>query len=290
MKYKLKTFENALNVSGIANIHYFEFTGLYQTVDDYHNFCELLYVDRGSITVHAENYSGILSDNQMIIHRPNEVHSLVCSDSIAPNVIIIGFKCLSDELEPFSLSPITLSAEHKKMLSEIMQEGMNVYSPPYDLPNTPEMKKRSEYIYGADQMLKIRLEMFLISLIRNFKNKPSHKDEISSASRVSDIHQYITEHYTEKILLDNICFLFGTNKTSLCRDFKNEYGVTVLSYINELKVKEAKSLLRKNKLSVTEISEALGFNSIHYFCRLFKKSTGLSPKEYTKTIKSKLNL
>jgi len=139
-------------------------------------------------------------------------------------------------------------------------------------------------------MLKIRLEMFLISLIRNFKNKPSHKDEISSASRVSDIHQYITEHYTEKILLDNICFLFGTNKTSLCRDFKNEYGVTVLSYINELKVKEAKSLLRKNKLSVTEISEALGFNSIHYFCRLFKKSTGLSPKEYTKTIKSKLNL
>lgn len=290
MKYKLKKFDTALDVSGIANIHYFEFTELYHTVDDYHNFCELLYVDRGSITVHAENYSGILSDNQMIIHRPDEVHSLACSDGIAPNVIIIGFKCLSDELEPFSQNPITLSAEHKKMLSEIMQEGMNVYAPPYDLPNIPEMKKRSEYIYGADQMLKLRLEMFLISLIRDFKNKPSHKDEISSAGRVSDIHQYITEHYTEKILLDNICFLFGTNKTSLCRDFKNEYGVTILNYINELKIKEAKSLLRKNKLSVTEISETLGFNSIHYFCRLFKKSTGLSPKEYTKTIRSKLNL
>ena len=117
-----------------------------------------------------------------------------------------------------------------------------------------------------------------------------HKKETNSQNRIQSIHKYVTENYTERILLDNICFIFGTNKTTLCHDFKSEYNTTILNYINELKIKEAKALLRENKLSVTEISEKLGFNSIHYFSRLFKKITGHSPKEYTNSIRSKLDV
>ena len=68
------------------------------------------------------------------------------------------------------------------------------------------------------------------------------------------------------------------------------YNKTVLNYINSLKIREAKALLRESKLSVTEISEKLGFNSIHYFSRLFKKTTGHSPKEYIRSIRSKFDL
>ena len=57
--------------------------------------------------------------------------------------------------------------------------------------------------------------------------------------------------------LDNICFLFGINKTSLCQSFKDEYGITVLNYINKLKIAEAKRLLRENKLSVTSDTEKM---------------------------------
>ena len=107
-----------------------------------------------------------------------------------------------------------------------------------------------------------------------------YPDDESDEGYCASCHRYITEHYTEKILLDNICFLFGTNKTSLCQSFKSEYGITILNYIDQLKIEDAKKLLLEQKLSVTEISEQLGFNSIHYFCRYFKKHTGLSPKEY----------
>lgn len=291
MQYKLKDFNMPLCVSRIANIHYFEFTNLYHTKNDSHNFCELLYVDRGSIIVHSENYCGVLNDNQMIVHRPNENHSLECGNSVSPNVIIIGFECMCDELEPFSKNPLTLSAEQKKMLSEIMKEGMSVYAPPYDLPNTLEMKKREDYPFGADQLIKLRLEMLLISLVRDCK-KSQQNTEISAdeLTEIENIHQYICEHYTEKILLDNICFIFGTNKTSLCSAFKKRYNSTVLNYVNSLRIKDSKALLRQNELSVTQISEKLGFNSIHYFCRVFKKTTGQSPKEYIKTIRSKLEL
>ncbi len=291
MNYKLTDFVTPVIVSRIANLHYFEFTNQYHTVDDFHNFCELLYVDRGEITVSADNYKGVVSTNQVIIHRPNETHSLTCNNVVAPNVIIIGFECNSPELETFSRLPTTLSPELKRMLADVMMEGTSVYMPPFDLPNTVKMKKRKEFPFGADQMIKLRLEAFLISLVRSSIALTSSKEkEVHEKCRIEAIHRYISENYTEKILLDNICFIFGINKTALCQDFKNEYKTTVLNFINSLKVREAKALLRENKLSVTEISEKLGFNSIHYFSRLFKKTTGHSPKEYSESIRSKLEI
>ena len=291
MQFNLKKFNTPVIVSQIANIHYFEFTNQYHTNDDAHNFCELVYVDKGEVYVNSANYTGKLLNNQLIIHRPNEVHSLKCIDEIAPNIIIIGFECLSEELIEFSKKPVTLITEHQRMLAEIMKEGMSVYAPPYDLPNTTDMKKRESYPFGADQMIKAKLEILFITLIRYFlyPNLTS-KNEIVSDSELLDVYQYIKEHYTEKITLDNLCFLFGTNKTTLCQCFKKQYGDTIFNYINNLRMKEAKTLLRKNELSVTEISEKLGFSSIHYFCRIFKKTTGNSPKDYLKTIRSKLEI
>lgn len=292
MDFKLQKFSTPMSVTGIANIHYFEFTNEYHSQENYHNFCELLYVDSGSILVDSENYKGELNENGLIIHLPNEKHSLKGSGSEAPNVIIIGFECESKALSCFSRIPVRLSAEHKKMLSKIMQEGMNTFEPPYDIPNTVYMKKRVDALYGSDQMLKILLECFLITLVRDFKlNEKQDVDGLSTATQLmQNVHQYLSEHYTEKIGLENLCFLFGTNKTGLCRDFKSTYGQTVLEYIHYLRIKAAKKMLREGIMTVTEISESLGFESVHYFCRLFKKHTGLSPTAYEKSVKSKLSL
>ena len=112
MEFKLQEFKTPLVITRIANVHYFEFTSEYQTIDDSHNFCELLYVDKGSISVYADNYSGILSNNQLIIHKANEIHSLKCNENIFPHVIIIGFECQSEELNIFSQAPVTLPATH----------------------------------------------------------------------------------------------------------------------------------------------------------------------------------
>ena len=111
MEFKLKRFKKVMEVTRIANIHYFEFTKEYHTFNDGHPFCELVYVDDGTISVNAENYSGNLKKNQLIIHRSGEVHSLKCSENDAPNVIIIGFECKDYELDVFSSTPAELSPE-----------------------------------------------------------------------------------------------------------------------------------------------------------------------------------
>lgn len=288
MEYKLKRFLYEIKVTRIANIHYFEFTNKYYTSKGKHAFRELLYVDSGFITVDAENYSGIIKENQLIIHKTNESHSLSCPKDDASNVIIIGFECNSHELDAFSYNPVTLLETHKKLLTEIIKEGRNVFLPPYDVPQQKDMKKRKVYPFGADQLIKIKLENLFIELIRSKNNFSNEEDTEIIDDKIHEIHRYLTENFKEKINLSELCFLFGTNKTTLCNKFRSVYGETIISYINKQKIKESKKLLRSNCYNLTEIANIVGFSSVHYFSRIFKQHEKQSPSSYIKTIKSRL--
>ena len=290
LEYKLKRFSYAITVSKIANLHYFEFTNQFHTNKGNHAFRELLYVDSGFLTVDAENYTGAVTESQLIIHKSNEAHSLSCPENEAPSVIIIGFECNCKELDVFSESPVTLNEVQKKLLTEIIKEGRNVFEPPYDIPDQKDMKKRKEYPFGADQMIKIKLENLLIELIRS---KISVSDEQStdiSDDNIQEISRYLNENFKEKIRLSELCFLFGTNSTTLCNKFRAAYGETVISYINKLKIKEAKKLMRTGSHNLTEIASIVGFSSVHYFSRIFKQYEKKSPRSYIKTIKSRLQI
>lgn len=288
MEFKLKRFNSVLKISRIANIHYFEFTKEYHTFKDRHAFRELVYVDSGYINVESEGYTGILSQNNIIIHKEGEVHSLECPSNDAPNVIIIGFECHAPELDVFSITPTELSFECQKLLIDIIREGRTVFLPPYDVPNLKDMKKRKNYPYGADQVIKIKLELFFIELIRAMLRNSTSDNQRAVTPKTAEVHSYITEHFCEKITLDELCFLFGTNKTSLCNNFKRTYNQTITNYINILRIKKAKQLLRKGTHNQTEIAEMLGFSSVHYLSRVFKQIEGKSPTAYIKTLKSKL--
>ena len=287
MEFKLKKFETALTVNRIANIHYFEFVRQYHTFKDKHFFRELVFVDSGFINVDSEGYTGVLRSGDILIHKADEVHSLSCPDNEASNVIIIGFECNCPELDIFSSRPTALTDVQKKLLTEIVKEGRSVFLPPFDIPNQKDMKKRKDFPFGADQMIKLKMETFFIELIRSNMGVGSQEAGEISDDKINEICRYINENFREKIRLSELCFLFGTNKTTLCNRFKTVYGETVVSYVNKLKVKEAKKLLRQGNYNLTEISSIVGFSSLHYFSRIFKQYENKSPTAYINTIKSR---
>lgn len=289
MEFKLKPFKIQLTVSRIANIHYFEFTHNYNTKGDRHAFCELVYVDSGALHIRADNFCGALTENQMILHGANETHSLACPDDSAPNVIIIGFECECEALAPFSRRAVTLSEPHKRLLAEIIREGRAVFLPPYDKPNVTDMKKRENYPFGADQLIKLLLETFLIKLVREESEVMPIPEEVPGGDALTrGIVEYVRQNFTEKISLDELAFLFGTNRTTLCKNFRAATGQPIVEYVNGLKIREAKRLMRAGGMTFTEIAEALRFDSIHYFSRVFKKTENMTPSEYIHTVKSRL--
>ena len=159
MEFILKPFQTEIEIKRLANIHYFEFTPSYHTTGDSHPFCELLYVDSGSVQIVSENYTGVLEQNEMIIHGANQKHALACRETEAPNVIIIGFECESTAIERLTFSPLKLPNDLQKMLAEIIKEARAVYAPPYNVPNLKDMKKREEYAFGADQLIRDYLQI-----------------------------------------------------------------------------------------------------------------------------------
>lgn len=290
MDFKLKPFSCVINVTRLANIHYFEFTKNYHTFKDRHAFHEIVYVDSGFIISESENYTGRINEGQLLIHKADEAHSLTCPDDEISNVIIIGFECSSDSLDIFSYSPFTLSNTQKRLLTEIIKEGRTVFLPPYDVPNQKDMKKRENYPFGADQMIKLKLENLLIELIRSSLSFSGIDNKEINDNKIQEIREYLNDNFRNNVNLDELCFLFNTNKTSLCNNFRSMTGETIISYINKLKIKEAKKLLRSGSYNLTQIASIVGFSSIHYFSRTFKHYENQSPTSYIKTIKSRLML
>ncbi|MBQ8320707.1 MAG: helix-turn-helix transcriptional regulator [Clostridia bacterium] len=299
MDFVLKPFREEITVKRLANIHYFEFTPNYQTAGDSHPFCELLYVDSGSINIEAEHYAGLLKQGQMIVHGENEKHALVCNEKGAPNVIIIGFECTSEKIDALTYSPLQLSNELQKMLAEIIKEARTVYLPPYDVPNLKDMKKREEFSFGADQLIKNLLQVFLIKCLRGLENGNASRPQTEAAKqteikKIDELHmeevkKYLDDNFTQKINVDELCFLFGTNKTTLSREFKRLYGKTIIDHVNTLRVEYTKTLLRENSCTLTQIAALLNVSSVHYLTALFKKYVHLTPTEYLHTIKKKLD-
>lgn len=289
MDFVLKNFQEAIVVNRLANVHYFEFTADYQTKEDSHNFCELLYVDNGVIHITSEHYSGELKQNQIILHGPNQKHSLSCASNTAPSVIIIGFECFSPELEKLTFAPLDVPVAQQKLLADVIKETRAVYLPPYDVPNLKNMKKRASFDFGADQLIRDTLQIFLIQCLRRIELLSPKQTEfrLSNNAMIYGVKAYLEHNYAVHISIDELCFLFQTNKTTLCNNFKKFFGKTIIDYVNELRIEHTKRLLREN-VSLTEIADSMAISSVHYLTTIFKKHVGMSPREYKRSVKAKL--
>ncbi|MBQ7879858.1 MAG: helix-turn-helix transcriptional regulator, partial [Clostridia bacterium] len=109
-------------------------------------------------------------------------------------------------------------------------------------------------------------------------------------TRAREVKKYLDDNYAQKINVDELCFLFGTNKTTLSREFKRLCGKTIVDYVNTLRIERTKRLLRENAYTLTQIAATLNMSSVHYLTALFKKYTGITPTEYVQKVKKTLNL
>lgn len=96
------------------------------------------------------------------------------------------------------------------------------------------------------------------------------------------VKSYLDEHYIERITLDELEARFFINKYYLLKIFKENYGSTISNYLIAKRITRAKQLLRFTKLTIDEIGCEVGMDGAGYFSRMFKKSEGISPKEYRK--------
>ena len=97
---------------------------------------------------------------------------------------------------------------------------------------------------------------------------------------VSEIMQYLSEHISEKISLEDILKEYSINRNLLNQIFIKETSMTCLNYLEKMRMGLAQTMLAETELQIAEISDRVGYPDPNYFIKVFKKHTGVTPSKY----------
>jgi len=282
-------------VNQLVSFHYFEFSKDFAFEGEKHDFWEFVYVDKGEMEVFADTEGYRLKQGDMIFHKPNEFHGVWANKKIAPNVIILSFVCRSKEMAYFDNKIFTLDAEQKEILASLMKSGFDAFLPPFDDPRDHTLRRNPRAPVGAEQLIKIHLEMLLIRL-RDAGDRLARQDQRLSASTKrrseDDLVQRMCEYMDQRVYadlrLEDIYRKFNLSKSHALNLFKDHRGVSIMRHYRSLKIEQAKSLIRAQRHTFTEIADLLRYGSVHSFSRHFKSFTDMSPSEYLRTVIAKI--
>ncbi len=102
---------------------------------------------------------------------------------------------------------------------------------------------------------------------------------------VNKAKDFMDMHYDQKLTLKDISASCNLNEDYLNRVFKREVGITVMDYLNTVRIERAKMLLKNTNIPIIDISAYVGINSRQYFNQVFKRLTGQSPREFRKSLR-----
>jgi len=274
-----------LDVTHIVTLHDFRYTRDFLFTGESHDFWEMVFIRRGAVGVMAGNSGYTLGSNEAVFHAPNEYHNIWANGDSA-EVVVLTFMCESPAMKFFERKMMSLSESEIRLIEEILALGSVAFSEPPDIIYQKKLLPRESLPAGTLQLLKLKLEELLIRLIQS-------SDTISRTERRSEdvplqndklitdaIIRTLTSRVFGSITLDEVCSGISYSKSYLKNVFKRNTGFSIMDYYANLKIERAKILIKDGKMSVSEIAEKLGFSSINYFSRAFKKKTGLSPTEY----------
>ncbi len=290
MEYIKTAMKKPLVIEDIISIHYFEYAKDFTYSGEFHDFWELVYADKEELVITAGAHELNLIAGQLYLHRPMEFHNLRCNGENAANSFIISFSSPCPQLLSVAGKAITCPQKCKKFLAMIINEAKAAFSSPLGEPHTAQLLRNDTQPFGAEQLIQIHLEEFLINLIRECgsmdqNNKSLLIDDLTN-SQLAEICNYLKSQVENKLNFNDVCQKFAMSESSLKKMFREGIGSGAMDYYNRCKIDRAKQMIREKNINFTEIAERLGYNSVQYFSRHFKQSTGMTPSQYATSIEN----
>lgn len=137
--------------------------------------------------------------------------------------------------------------------------------------------------YIKDMKIYEKLTSLLALLMEESWNPAQSQINSTGKRDLQEVKDYLDQHYFEKITLDILSDMFYINKFYLTRLFKEQFGYSVTSYLLQVRITQAKLLLRFSALPIETVGLKCGMSDANYFSRMFKKIEGMTPGEYRRS-------
>ncbi len=261
-----------LSVDKIYTLLYHEKELDFNFKGEEHEMWEFTYADTGIMYNEINGEAFRLSPGDMMIFTPHSFHRQYSDGQEAVRYLTVSFSMDFDDTATFEGVIFHADSEIKRLMEKIITEYEN------------------HNIYSDDMILCLFKETVIRLLRMRSLESILTKADVSAKYQIeNDICQRVTEYVrknlNEKLSVSKIAASIPVNASYLSTLFKNCTGKTLVEYITHQKLEKAKDYIRTGRYTFTQISEMLGFNGIHYFSKQFKKYYGITPSEYTGSIK-----
>ena len=268
--FNYSNISSSLDISEIYTKFYQEKGTNYNFSGEKHSYWELTYVDKGELLTTIDGVSYHLKQGDLIFYAPMQFHTQSTFEKISSSYLTINFKMNFNHADLLCNKIFSLKRDSYFIVTRLIEELSN------------------DNLYSDDLSL-CYLKELIIQMLRfdnsHFHSKPTtHMQQTYENELLNDILLYIDNNIYEKISVSTLCEHFCISTSMLHSLFRKNMNNTAKNYINELKLSKSKELIRNSTHTLSEISEMLGFSSIHYFSKKFKSYFNISPTEYSKSI------
>lgn len=238
----------------------------------YHNSYELYFLEDGyhHFVVNDALYDITMHD--VALFKPNSFHKSRGNHSCARTCLYFTDRFLRLHFTDRSIQSL-LSCFDKEIISTSKE-------------TFPRIKKlllllEKESIDDPSNRIFIYLADILNILNENVRS-PRVEHVPAAYANFAPILLYISQNYNRISKIEEIAEEFFMSKYYLCHVFKEATGLTLIQYLNNIKIQHACNLLVNSNLSILEIGNVCGFNSSMYFCKIFKQALSVTPSEFRK--------
>ncbi|GLX66774.1 helix-turn-helix domain-containing protein [Paenibacillus glycanilyticus] len=253
---------------------------------------ELLYVLDGRITAHLGECEYTLSTGEMLFISAGVPHKLDIQSGQQALFLGIHFDFF-DEFNIVVDQDIIVKNEEAVAADFCLEAVIPGYSPlsanPVMIPSKEIVKEMeriiaefSEQQPGFEVVCKGLMLNVLIGLYRSQITTVPHSS--TTKERLAPVVEWIEHHYAADCSNQTLAKQLNIHEDYLGKQFKSVYGMTMNKYVQAIRHREAKRLLRESDHSIEQIGREVGYEDMHYFSRIFSKWEGLSPREYKKTV------
>lgn len=263
----------------------------------WHDEAEILYFSGGEFRLEINMESFPIRSECFYFINPGELHSIITedADNHFEDAVVFSPDILSfdsyDEAQIHLVKPIQngkllfprcITPQHPAFVSirNAFGDIMRAFGPITE--NTISDSSLVTNDLTSQLYIKSSLLYILATLSAHRLFSPAEQNFNKRVESIKTVLTYIKDNYHDKIYISHLAAQVNLNEQYFCRLFKKAIGCSPIEYINEYRIKQAKRLLEKTDLPVTEICLECGYNNLGNFLREFRRHTGTTPLQYRK--------
>lgn len=259
-----------INVKEIYAYYYQVRNANYEFPGESHNMWELTFIDNGELETSLDAGFYSLSNFDIILYAPNQYHTQNTLNNKSCSYLTIMFD---------------MECSHPELISNrVFHANRDIHAA---LNNFIKVSNNQIY-YDTDLMIcylkELIIKLFQYDFLSATPVASTPMQQKFENELLNEIIIYINENIYTALTIEEICLQFSISRSSLQTLFKNNLNTAPKQYISDLKLNKSKVLIKESIYTISEISNKLGFASIHYFSRKFKQQFGITPTDYAKTI------